>query len=35
MSFNATVSLPNNSRYVNLNEMPLFAAYACYVKRYI
>jgi hypothetical protein len=35
MSFNAIVSLSNNSYYVNLDKMPLFAAYACYVKRYI
>jgi hypothetical protein len=35
MSFNAIVSLLNNSRRVNLNKMPFFAAYACYVKRYI
>jgi hypothetical protein len=35
MSFNATVSLSDNSRHVDLNEMPLFAAYARCVKRYI
>jgi hypothetical protein len=35
MSFNATVSLLNNSCYIDLNEMLLFAAYACCFKRYI
>jgi hypothetical protein len=35
MSFNATVLFPNNSRYVNLNKISLFAAYTYYVKHYI
>jgi hypothetical protein len=32
MSFNATVSLPDNSRRVDLDEMPLVAACACYIS---
>jgi hypothetical protein len=35
MFFNATVLLLDNSRRVDLDEMPLFAACACYVKCYI